>query len=131
MPEYTAQPRAADDAANGEGRIAATQRAVAEPLMGALVEVVVEELGDQMVQMPRPEGNEVVQALTADRAHPALGEGVELGRAGRELLGRAAAVPERCVEGASELPVAIAEQNRGRCEALVQCGSEERLGLQR
>lgn len=47
---------------------------------------VLDVLCNEVVEVPQTERHEVVQALTLDRAHPSLGEGVQLGKVGGQAL---------------------------------------------
>lgn len=89
---------------------------VAHSLVRPVFVVMANELGGEVIQVPKPERQEVIQTLALDGAHPSFGEGVELRRAGGQALGHAAMLPQRGVEGRPELPVAIAEQDAGPSE---------------
>ena len=49
-----------------------SRRLQAEAAMGAIVVVVMDELGQDRAQVALAEGYQVVEALAADRPHPAL-----------------------------------------------------------
>lgn len=86
--------------------------------MRPLLVVVPDELTHEVIQMPEPDGDEVVQALALDRPDPALGKGVHQRRVGRDPLGAAAASGQCGVEPRPELAVAVADQDRGSFNSL-------------
>ena len=49
-------------------RVGTSRRQVISAAVGAMIVVVIGELGDEMVQVPFPEGNEMVQAFALDVA---------------------------------------------------------------
>jgi len=72
---------------------------VAQPLMGPLLVVVVDELPQSLPEMGLAERDDLVEALELDGEDEALGEGVEVGAVGREAEHLAAAVGEQISEG--------------------------------
>ena len=82
MLEQAAEPFLAEDAACGRRRVEAgfRQGHVAEPLMGALLVVVVKELGHKVAQVPFTQDYEVIQTLDLKGLCPAFSEGVCLQR---------------------------------------------------
>lgn len=125
MPQDSA-PRPPNDPSSVRRRCPRPVRdSVAKPLVRTFAVEVLDVLLDQMVQVRLAEDHEVIQALGLDRPDPALGKGVELRRARRELFGAAAAGAQRLVELAPELPVAVAKQDGWRFGAHRGCPFNE------
>jgi hypothetical protein len=115
-----------DQTAIGEddGLRGRTGRPLSETLMWPGVVVVLDELAEDIFKVPAAEDQQVVQALAANGAHPALGEGVRA-RAPvgspkyPDTLGA-----EDLVEHGGELVVAIPEQELDREPALLKLPGE-------
>jgi hypothetical protein len=86
--------------------------------------VVLDRVMEDARQLPSAGDQEMVQALPAHGANPALGDGVGVGRrdgCGDDLgTGRAPDV----IEGPGELAVAVADQEPGGCGLVVEGGGQ-------
>lgn len=89
--------------------------------------VVVDVLVQEMIQMPGPEHDEVIEALGLDALDEPLDVGVEVRRAVRKLHGLDAGLGEcfaECTVTCGELAVAVAEQEPGLGHVPGQRGDE-------
>lgn len=86
--------------------------------MGAAIVVVADVLLKDVVEMATSEAEEVVEALSLDRADPRFGEGVRVRRPGRGLDDPGSRIAEQPIEVVSELRVAIVQQEP-RLDAVV------------
>ena len=82
--------------------------------------VVAHVLVQDPLEVPRPEEQQPVQAVTPRRAHPALRERVRAGRPHRRPNDADALGGEDAVEGGRELCVPVAEERRGPDPCLAQ-----------
>ena len=89
--EESAKPHSAEDASattTNFGTTLGIDAPVAEPLVNAFLVVVDDVLGDRALKMPLAEGNDPVETLAADRAHPALAVGVQVRASARRRITR-------------------------------------------
>ncbi len=101
------------------------RRPVVDPLMRALCVVVVDELGDEIVEVALAEDHEVVEALVLDRLNDTFDVRVQTRRTlGKPLRFGACIISDDGVELRGELRVAVAQQIRALDSGLVEVHGE-------
>ena len=84
----------------------------------ALLVVVLDKLGRQVIEVPRAHHDELVQAFVVNGLDEALNVGVEVWGAARQAHRRDVVRPQRIVERSPELGVAVPSEHAGlRCPA--------------
>ena len=96
--------------------------------MGTMAVVVLDVEVQDATKLPPPGDQEVVQALLADGANPALGDGVGVGGLDRRADDLGAELVPDVVEGSGELAVAVVDQESDD-SGIVFEGDEEVTGL--
>jgi hypothetical protein len=105
---------------SADRRLPACRSGEAQGRMRPLAVVVVDVLGQQVIEMPRAADDEVVEALSLNALDQALDMGIQIGRSVRQAVGRDAGVGEGLVECRPVFGVAVPRQ--------VQRGEPLRLG---
>lgn len=119
--EQSTQPNATNDGTSvvRRGRVGIDEH-IPDALVVALSVVVGDVLAHDVLEMTMPEGDHMIQALAPERPHEALGVGIQVWTAGRNLDDVDAGGPEQLPKCLREERVAVADEMGLAAQATIE-----------